>query len=180
MEKDPKNMTVDECLKWLTANPLVDLADIAYLLYMERDLYNSLIPGQVVPASRSEVASVCGANWDLITWLCLIHCVMDNRARVALLNCHTSLNWCELDTKNSQDVCLPTFEELVATLFNNELISYESIALDLSLSWKLVDPMRLDFSDTICEKINPQKVKECFGGLQASVVMVSDFLFYWQ
>ena len=122
MEKAPKNMTIVECCNWLKANPLVDCGDVAYLLQVEKQLYDLLLPSA---SSNDSGGAAVGKHWDLPTWLHFIECVMDSRACEALARKFTSKTRLELDAANSE-VCHSTFEEVVADLFNNKKNDYRS------------------------------------------------------
>jgi hypothetical protein len=81
----------------------------------------------------------------------------------------------EASAKRSE-VCLPTFEEVVAKIYNNETVKYVSEVL-LHHEF-FATSMRLNFEDTIGLIITPQNVKNQLGGLRSVLVTVSNHFVY--
>jgi hypothetical protein len=120
---------------------------------MEQELYSSLVSLGILPLAAP--GDKRGANWDLTTWIYLIHCAIDDRAGVELFKKHKSMNRAELDACRSV-VAAVVFHQKVANLFNNETNHFMSISLDPSMSWKLAQSKGFSFADTIGEKVTAQ------------------------
>jgi hypothetical protein len=156
-----------ECQKWLKAEPLTELGDVHYLLQMEKELYESLLPNNnEAPAKSAKGTAKRGANWTPINWLCFIHCIMDDRAHVAMMQKHTSKSRSELDASHTTGIALPSFKEKLCELYNDdESNHYRLIPMDPEQCWKLAEEMNLSFSETTGKELTFEKAKEHYVGL---------------
>jgi hypothetical protein len=113
--KAPKSnyYTKERCQKWLLEHPVAHIVDVAFLIKEEVE-YKALLEG-TANTSKAHKSS----NWvDYFPFLCLYHCLIDDKVKAAFLERNNLLNHQQLDAWNS-DARPNTFEEEAAALFNN-------------------------------------------------------------
>jgi hypothetical protein len=192
-------MQVAECQAWLMDHLCVDLGCVTYLLEKEQELHDFLLHHclqKKLPKKKSSGGSGgdssgdddgedsvgekdgnCNRRFDLVSWLHLIHAAMDDKAQPALNHKYSAKSHQEFEasTKRSK-VCLPTFEEVVAKIYNDETVKY--ISEVMTHHEFFATSMRLNFEDTIGLMITPQNVKNQLGGLRSVLVTVSNHFVY--
>lgn len=158
-----------KCVEWLVANPVTNLADIAWLIATEKELYDVL----TAEAIEREAIKKDNANWTTNEpFLRLYLCMCDDKAREALLRKDDILDREALDARNNQ-YRPPTFYEVVAELYNDRDTPYVTESLP-DLHQNFADVLILDLEDMPGGEITADEVKRRFADCRAKLIKVCD------
>ena len=166
-ERMPKctNWNRSRSREWMMANPVTDMADVAFLACEEEAFYNKLQAANV----EKSTAKMCTSWTTLDPWLRLLHAAAHEEARPALLLRDQVLDRNGLQNRNAADRA-ETYEEIVTRLFNDESRTFVTSRVP-NLHSVFSEHHYLSF-DKMPGPITPKEVKSRLADARAKLVKV--------
>ena len=166
------NYKKQRCIDWLEINPVLDMEDIDFLLFAEKEFCNSLLSAE---SEKAEEAAnrIANAHWTTNEpFLRLYHCICHDRARQAIVKKDNVLERPELDARNNENRP-KTFEEVVTELYNDNSVIFHSKVLP-GISHEFATSIELKFDEMPGGQITPEEVKSRFADARAKMISVSN------
>jgi hypothetical protein len=168
-EPRPNQWKVGKCREWLTQHPLVDKADVKFLVAEEK-LFRDSLDGAIKERDEQADLHKQAESWiGPNPYLRLYQVLIEDDIRVEYTKTHEVLNRAELDGRNSAQRP-PNFYEKASKLYNSPGFNpTTSIYPDLHSDFK--DEIYLPYIDAPTP-VTPDKIKEKLGNLRAKLLQV--------
>ncbi|KAL3937752.1 MAG: hypothetical protein SGARI_001998 [Bacillariaceae sp.] len=166
------SFTAAQCRERLKKYPIADPQDLAFIQRTEQVFYDLIVSRQ---KQREEAARIrlAQANWTgNLPYLRLYCCVCHSRAREALIRRTLVLDKDELDAGVENDAAPDSFEQVVADLYNDRSMVFETEILP-RLHMEFAESFTLRFEDMPGGEITPGEVKIRYGDARAKLVKLS-------